>query len=332
MANPRVVKICKEFPDAGALTLAKKLHADHPLEFVTVEKARSVIRSYLGNNGGKTRGAAERAGRSRPARKPGEMPALPVAVEENWTPYEIDAARTLVISDLHIRFNANIAIEAALKFGDTFKPDAILINGDLFDFHQLSRFDKNPTVSKLTAELEGGRQFFNHLRARFPRTKLHFKLGNHDERWDKYLWESAPLLVDIPGMTEGWYEPAGIRTNKVNVVRDRRPVMCGKLPIFHGHELGQGNNSPVNAARGAFLRTKHTAMVAHSHQTSGHADPDLWHNETFVWSIGCLCQKRPQYRPVNNWNWGFAAVTVHKGGEFDVQNLRITNSGKVRAS
>jgi predicted phosphodiesterase len=330
MANPRVVKICKEFPDAGALTLAKKLHADHPLEFVTVEKARSAVRSYLGNNGGKTRGAAERAGRSRPARKPGEMPALPVAVEENWTPYEIDAARILNLSDLHIPHHSTVAIEAALRFADDFKPQAILLNGDILDMYQLSRFDKDPTMPKLRDELLGGRALLDHLSARFPNAKKTWKEGNHEERLWKYLFQVASVLADLPGIKEGWEEPLGIRKNKVTLINNQRPIMLGKLPVLHGHELGKGGG--VNPARSAFLKGYHTVLVGHSHQTSSHAAPDLWHDETFVWSTGCLCGLTPKWLRVNRWNHGFAAITVHKGGDFDVQNLRVTKGGKVRAS
>jgi predicted phosphodiesterase len=330
MANPRVVKICKEFPDAGALTLAKKLHADHPLEFVTVEKARSAVRSYLGNNGGKTRRIAERAGRSRPARKPGEMPALPVAVEENWTPYEIDARRILVLSDLHLPYQDNAAVEAALRHGDDFKPDAVFVNGDLFDFYQMSRFDKNPTLPKVSAELESGRQFWNHIRARFPRAKRVLKLGNHDNRWANYIHQAASLLADIPGIKDGWKEAAGINANTVEVVTDERPVMAGKLMILHGHEKGRGIASPVNPARGAFMRLLCNVLEGHGHRQSEHEERTADGRLIVCRTTGCLCGLTPAYARFNKWGHGCATVTVDKTGDYRVNLIRIID-GKVYA-
>jgi len=115
-------------------------------------------------------------------------------------------------------------------------------------------------------------------------------------------------------------------------VEDQRPVMAGKLPILHGHELPKGVSAPVNPARGAFMRTLSTVLVGHSHRSSGHAESDMWHDETFCWSTGCLCDLTPEYARINRWNWGFALATVHDDESFDVENLRITADGKVRSS
>jgi hypothetical protein len=62
--------------------------------------------------------------------------------------------------------------------------------------------------------------------------------------------------------------------------------MCGELPVLHGHEKGKGISSPVNQARGAFLRLLHTVLEGHGHRTSGHAESDMWHRETFLLEHG----------------------------------------------
>lgn len=327
-----VADLCRKFPKAQKKTLARKLHADYPALFPTIERARDSVRYYCGARGAKHRKSV--AGRStvRPLGKAGELPPLPDATEDDWQPFVLDSPRTLLLSDIHLPHHSAVAINAALKYGDSFNPTAVLINGDLFDFYQLSRFDRNPTLPKVSAELHAGGQFFDHLRARYPKAEIVFKKGNHDERWDKYLFIAAPLLADIPEIANGWQGPAGIVRNSVAVVGDQRPVMLGKLPVFHGHELGKGLSAPVNPARGAFLRAHHTILVGHSHQTSGHADTNVWHDETFCWSTGCLCRLTPEYARVNRWNYGFAAVVVSKDGTFEVQNKRISKDGSVRAS
>jgi predicted phosphodiesterase len=325
-------ELCKRFPKAQSKTLARRLHNDHPASFPTIETARSCIRDARGNRGKRARGCVSDKSAFRRPGKSGELPPIPESSSEPWEPFVLEARRTLAISDLHIPYHHKGAIEAALKHGDEFKPDAVLINGDLFDFYQLSRFDKNPTLPKVSAELLAGGQFLDHLRQRFPKAQIVYKLGNHDERWAKYIFQAAPLLSDIPEVVNGWEHPAGIVRNRVTVVADQRPVMLGKLPVFHGHELGRGISSPVNPARGAFLRAHHTILVGHSHQTSGHADTNIWHEETFCWSTGCLCGLTPEYARVNRWNLGFATVTVEKDGSFDVANLRIGTNLKVRKS
>jgi predicted phosphodiesterase len=321
--NPRVEQICRDYPDAGNRTLAKALFEKHPLEFVNIERARSAIRMYRGNMGTKHRKPAVKRGTVRPNRKPGEVPALPASACDDWKPYELDAGRVLVLSDIHLPFQDNAAIEAALKHGDEFRPHAILVNGDLFDFYMLSRFDKNPTMPKVSAELEAGRQFWSHVRARFPKAKLHFKLGNHDSRWMTYLCQAAPLLADIAGICDGWEEPSGIRANRVTVIGDERPIMLGKLMVLHGHEKGRGISSPVNPARGAFLRLLTSVLEGHSHRQSEHDERTASGQVIACRSTGCLCGLSPSYARFNKWSQGFATVLVEKGGDYRVNLHRI---------
>lgn len=327
-----IAALLKRHPDAGHRTLAKKLHDDNPALFPTLENARGSVRKYTGNNGVESRALNKSVGRAiRPPRKPGELPPLPKSEAKAWEPVELDCSRCLILSDLHLPHHSELAIDSSLDYGDLFGPDCILINGDLFDMYAISRHDKDPTKPKVLAELEAGKQLFAHLRARFPGVEIVFRAGNHDERWDKYLALQAPALFDIEAIRNAWHIPAGIVDYKIKYICDR-PIMLGKLPVFHGHELGKSIFSPVNPARGAFLRAHHTILVGHSHQSSGHADTNIWHEETFCWSTGCLCDLTPQYARTNRWNWGFACVTVEKDGAFNVENMRINKDGKVRKS
>jgi predicted phosphodiesterase len=326
--NELVQAVCQEYPDAANRTLAKVLMQRAPLRFKTLERARSAIRNFRGNNGGRHRKWAERRGSARPGRKPGEMPKLPESSYKSPEPFEIDVARLLVLSDVHLPYHDATAIEAALRYGESFKPQAILLNGDLLDFYALSRFDKNPTMPKVSHELECGRQFWNHLRARFPRAKLYFKLGNHDERFTNYIYQAAPLLADIPGIVNGWEEPCGIHANKVTVIGDQRPVMAGKLMILHGHEKGKGMLSPVNPARGAFMRLLTSVLEGHSHRQSEH-DERTGADEMIVCrSTGCLCGLKPDYAKFNKWSHGAATVNVERSGDYRVNLFRIID-GKV---
>jgi predicted phosphodiesterase len=324
--------VLKKFPETGHRTLARKLNAEHPLLFPSLENARNAVRTATGNHGKNLRKQTPDKSQFRKPGKAGQLPPLPKSEAKGWEPFTIDAKRNLILSDLHIPFTSDKAIDAALDYGDEYNPDSILINGDLADFYQLSRFDKNPTVPKIKHELHCIRQLLAHLHARYPNAKKRWKLGNHCERLEKYLMLNAPELFDIPEIRFAWRTAVGVDEYGVEIIDDQRPVMLGKLPVFHGHELGRSIFSPVNPARGAFLRTHHTILVGHSHQTSGHADTNVWHQETFCWSTGCLCDLTPEYARVNRWNHGFATVDVKADGEFDVTNLRISASGRVRKS
>jgi predicted phosphodiesterase len=324
-----IATLLEKFPDTGSRTLARMLHEKHPVIFDTLENARSAVRSYHGNMGSEKRKIAEKRGTARAPRKPGELPPLPKSEAKPWEPFVLDARRVLVLSDLHIPYHDEQAIEAALGYGDHFKPDAVLLNGDVFDFYQISRFDKDPTKPKIKHELKCGEQFFAHLRARYPDAQLVFKLGNHDERMDHYLQHRAAELFDIEEYRFAWHTAVGLAAYEITVVSDQRRVMLGKLTALHGHEKGKGISSPVNPARGSFLRMLINSLEGHGHRTSEHNERRANGENICCRTTGCLCGLWPDYAKVNKWDLGFATVEVDKDGGFECELKRIIE-GRVR--
>jgi hypothetical protein len=215
-----------------------------------------------------------------------------------------------------------VAVEAALEYGDRINPDSILINGDLFDFYAISRWDKDPTKPKIKDELECGQKFFTYLRHKFPKAQFCFRYGNHDRRWDKYLMQTSPALFDVPGILDFWHNVAGIREFGVDVVRAQRPLMLGKLSVFHGDELPSGG-SAVNPARGAFLRTLCSLLHSHLHRTSEHTERTLDGQVITCRTTGMLCGSSPEYARINKWDQGFAIVTVARDGTYECTLKRI---------
>lgn len=319
-------RLCQEYPDHTARGLARML-VERSNRAITLEQARTRIRAVLGLKGAKDRKWARSP---RPPRQAGQKLALPASVAEPWLPYVLDAVgRVGILSDIHVPYHDEVAVRAAVDHLGEAGVAAILLNGDTCDFYSISRWQKDPTKRDFKGELTACREFVAWLREQFPEIPIVLKAGNHEERWTHYIWQHAPELSDDRLMSlVSWLH---LEQHDVQYVDDQRPVMVGKLPVLHGHELPKGLAAPVNVARGAFLRTLSTVLVGHSHRSSGHAESDMWHNEIFTWSTGCLCDMTPEYARINRWNHGAAIVTVEAGGEFSVENFRISK-GKVRQS
>lgn len=320
-------EIVARWPDHPARGLARKLRA-RAKNAITLEQARSRIRQQLGVNGQHKR---KQATRPRPARQAGAVFEMPRSMAAPWTPHVVNVTgRVGILSDLHVPYHSDVAVAAAVAHLREAGISALVLNGDVADFYAISRWQKDPSQRDFKGELVAVRQLLGWLREQFPGIPIVYKAGNHEERWNHWIWQHAPEISDEPLMSlVAWLH---LEAHGVELVEDQRPVMVGKLPILHGHELPRGLAAPVNVARGAFLRTLSTVLVGHSHRTSGHAESDMWHNEIFTWSCGCLCDLTPEYARINRWNYGFSVVTVHDDGEFDVENLRITLDGKVRTS
>lgn len=321
-------ELVEQFPDAPARQLARMLHEKRPKLFPSVESARQAVRIEFGQAGNDKRDKS-RPDNFREART--QQPCQqPPSLSKTWDPFVIPAKykRLLVLSDVHVPYHATEPIERAIEHGLEQGCDAVLLNGDIVDFYSISRFDKNPEQRDLQREVETAGEWLDWLKAKTG-CKVFYKAGNHDERWDHFIWNRAPELwgltkMRLPAMLE-------LAERGVEYIGDQRPVLFSGLPILHGHEMGKGGvAAPVNPARGVFLRATHTLMVGHGHRTSQHAESDLWHKETVCWSTGCLCALTPEYARVNKWNWGFAQVNRRSRDRFHVHNLRISSDGDVR--
>jgi hypothetical protein len=219
---------------------------------------------------------------------------------------------------------------SAVKFLKRQVLAGLLLNGDVADFYAISRYVKNPTKRDFKAETAAVRDFIGWIRQEFPKIPIVLKAGNHEERWNHWVWQHAAEISDDKHMSlSSWLK---LENHGVKLIEDQRPIMLGDLPVLHGHELPKGMAAPVNVARGAFLRTLSTVLVGHSHKSSNHAESDMWHHETACWSTGCLCDLRPEYAKINRWNWGFAVADIHKLKQFDVHNYRIMGDGTVRTA
>ena len=82
------------------------------------------------------------------------------------------AQKALVISDIHIPYHDDEALEVALKAGEKAKVDTVVLLGDVLDFYRISRFSKDPRRKSVTLEMEEGRAFLEQLRKRFPKARI----------------------------------------------------------------------------------------------------------------------------------------------------------------
>jgi predicted phosphodiesterase len=333
VAGDPITEIAKRLaqlhPDAPARTLARRL-VKEANGAITLHQARMRIQRQFGVHGKKHRKGIKPVAPRAP-RRSGEILPMPKSMAETWTPHRMNVVGNVgILSDVHVPYHSEIAVAAAVGFLKDQELSALLLNGDIADFYAISRYMKDPKQRDFKGELEAVRDFLAYLRQEFPDIPIVYKTGNHEERFSHWLFQHAAEICDDHRMSlTAWLD---LIKHDIELVEDKRPVLLGKLPVLHGHELPSGMAAPVNVARGAFMKTLSTVMVGHSHRTSNHSESDMWHKETGCWSTGCLCDLRPEYARINRWNWGFAMVAIHKGGAFDVHNYRVMHDGTVRTA
>lgn len=312
------------FPNAKKKPLSKLIYKENKEVFKNAESVRMLISYHTGACGDKKRKQLADKTFIKPLSDTTPFPKLPEGLTslKDWNAYKLTGEhKILVLSDTHIPYHDKTALEIAVKRGKEFDVDIILLNGDYQDHFSISRWEKDPRKKDFSKERTIVLQSFEWLRAIYPKARIIYKIGNHEERYERYMEIKAPELLGIPNFDfENVFE---LSKFGIELVGDMKPIKANNLFIIHGHEYKFSISNPVNPARGLYLRTKENAMCGHFHQSSAHSENNIEDEFTSCWSVGCLSEMHPKYMPLNKWNHGFAIVETSGRKFFQVHNFKI---------
>lgn len=152
-------------------TVAKILLEKYPELFSNLENSRAYIRVLTGNFGAK---------HSKFQKIEDKWGLLPEESEdEPIDDYILPLHEKLgILCDIHSLYYEPNALYPALDYLKRHEADAILINGDMLDMYQLSRFDKNPSKAKFGAERKWAIDFLKMMQEEFG--NVYWKKGNHE--------------------------------------------------------------------------------------------------------------------------------------------------------
>jgi hypothetical protein len=170
--------------------------------------------------------------------------------------------RTLFLSDLHVPFHDLVAWRVVMELIEDFRPQLILLGGDLFDCYPISDHDQEPgRADYLQDEFDAAQPLWRELEDRCRGATVVFWKGNHEERIDRMQRRHRALFrlrsLEIPvaaEMPRRWlYYP--------NQTRYR----LGPLNCIHGDLKGRGN-SVAHAAAGILKKLRTSAIFGHFHR------------------------------------------------------------------
>lgn len=299
--------------------LAKIIFSDHEDKFKDVENVRNTIRSVTGAGWGNSKVTHPFVSTIKHGLK-----AVPKSLADPIPDFIFpDHKKVGIIADVHIPYHDDNAVVSAIEYLKGVGIDSLLINGDCIDFYQGSKFIRDPRKIDIPSEVQMLNAFIEWLKQELD-VPIYYKIGNHEERLENYIFQNAEKLVGFDAL-----ETENLLGLDVEYIKGRQLIKMGKLNIVHGHEFGRSIFNPVNPARGLFLKTKTNAMCAHYHQASEHSESNLNKKPLVCYSLGCLCDMRPEYASFayTKWNHGFAVVRLD-GDMFSVELKKII-AGKV---
>lgn len=225
-----------------------------------------------------------------------------------------------VINDTQNPFQDERALALVEKFLFELQPDYLFYNGDTNDFYQISKFDKDPArIKDLQSDVDNTKAMFRRHRKGLPNTRTILIDGNHEDRWQKFLWTKAPELSSLTCLTVDdlfSLEEYGIE----HVAYESGVKINGIFLITHGDFTSI--HSSYTAKR-MFEKHGGCGICAHSHRGGSFFKRDrfgIWG----WWEGFCLCSLYPDWIKNPNWVQGFSLIHF-RGKRFWMEQIPIVD-------
>lgn len=311
-----VTKYITKFPNMSKSSLADLILEKEPLLFDNKEPIRSMIRYLTGAHGNAHRKVK---GHSNTV----EMNFIPPSRNKKYPDFILPQKNDniLWLSDIHIPNHDQKAVNLAIQYGVDKKINTIILGGDVLDNEPFSAWEKKPSVNQVRQWFDMAYDFLLTLRMTFKDADIYWLEGNHDQWYERWLIKKAPILFD-----DHYYKlEQRLRLEELGIVYLNQFIKMRIDDLFalHGHTVMRQKLPPVNAARGLFMKAKHSAIIGHVHSSSSHIESTLKGRTIACYSVGCLANLHPEYDPHNTkHNHGFAHITRSKG-YYHVDNMMI---------
>lgn len=218
------------------------------------------------------------------------------------------------------------ALAVALAFIADFKPDHIILGGDILDCGSISHHNHGKPGATEGFRLMGdAKELKEALIDPLDKLKVKSKtyiIGNHED-WLADLVEKIPALegsIDVKGL---------LSLDKTwKVVPQGGTHKLGKMLFMHGDQIKGGEHSAKwgTVAYEANVRFGHH----HTYQVYTKTSPTDSNGHTGI-AVPCLCRKDPNYGggSPNRWMQGFLWGFVNSDGTFSDYVSTITNGQAV---
>lgn len=239
-------------------------------------------------------------------------PRTPTIKHRERNEIEVKNGIVLVGSDLHLWPHyddsgnpiLSKSVEAFIKLCKEFKPAAVILNGDVLDFPQISRHDMTwEEVPKVKEEIEFAQDVLHLIEKAAGKARKCWTLGNHDARFEMRLARVAPEFAKLRGYH----------------LKDYFPLFEPSYSVFIN-----GNTVCKHRFKGGIHATHNNAMWAGCNIVTGHlhsakVTPFTDYNGTrYGVDTGCMTDPDSamfSYTEDNpkNWREGFAVLTFDGG-------------------
>jgi predicted phosphodiesterase len=313
--------------DVPTKQLATLMHIQRPKLFTNVENARTALRQIEGKCGNKGNGIKVTH------KMEEERPKNPYGLPESYArePILLDLPvcnnNIGIITDPHFPYQHIPTITEAIRYFKEHRVNTIGLLGDVIDFHGASRFEDDPEKRSTPEEFDAARAFLELLRGQFKNQDIFWIKGNHDIRLEHYLRRNCRILFGDSYFT--MEERLRLNDLRIKTYSDKAIVRAGNLGLAHGHHIAKSRGAG-SAAKAVWNKAFTDMAIGHLHTPSSNIVTDA-NGKTFrTYTIGCACERYPDYNPQIAQNFtGFAHVKVKADGSYRFHNYTTDHNGNV---
>lgn len=231
--------------------------------------------------------------------------------------------RLVFVSDTQAPYHLPQAVALAAAFIKDYKPDTLVLGGDIIDFVSISRFTKVGRFTPVNVADEitiCEEEVVKPLCAAHPKADVYWIEGNHEFRLTSYVAAMAkPLegLIDV-------VDALGCKRNDITYIRSK--AGNGILRLTPHLTLMHGDAHGANPAQKQYLGWGGSLIMGHAHKESTWRSKKGCGSDHVALAAGCLCQD-PDWRDIDSYTRGFVAGWYDDvDGSFGLDHVRI--SGK----
>jgi predicted phosphodiesterase len=171
--------------------------------------------------------------------------------------YNDDAEVVLFVSDVHFPYQDQRLVDSVLELMQDVEFDRVVLNGDINDFFQLSRFNTNLSrLDDLQDEIDMANAFRADVREALPDAVIDETEGNHDSRIRTWVGNNAKALHTLRAIRPdnlfhydeleiNWHPGAGFRLRPEFLVK-HGTIVRGECPATAKAELMQAGISGIS--------------------------------------------------------------------------------------
>lgn len=208
----------------------------------------------------------------------------------------------VVMGDLHFPYTDKAAVAVALQVIASISPAAIVLNGDILDCYQISRFSQDPLrKTQLQADIDGCRRCLEEVRDAAPEADIYYTEGNHEERLTHFKWANPeasslsaltiPALLDLKSLSVQW-------------IGARERLEFGDWVVTHG---AMCRSKAGATAQGMIDRYGCSGVSNHVHRLAQVSRRTYARELTWI-ENGCLCALDMEYLDLPDWLHGFSVL------------------------